>query len=273
MYYQIHYNMKTISNLIIFTILITLIACDKTSDNYIPDDKDPKANPVFSVKLVDAPSAFDAVNIEILYMMAKIDSDWVDFPVEDPGIYNLQEFTNGNSMLLIGDTSVSPGMMTELRLVLGSDNSVVVDGVTYELKTPSGQTSGYKIKMDPQPLELGGLYRLVIDFDVSVSVHQTGNGKYMLKPVVRGYLETAVGGIAGVVVPPAGAYYVEAVNSTDTAGTLIDLLTGEFLMGTVFPGTYDVTCYAADTSFSDTTITGISVLAGQITLIDTIFLE
>jgi hypothetical protein len=255
--------MKTLSKLLILAILAILSACDKNNDSN---------NPVFSVKLVDAPAGYDAVNVEILYMEANMGNDWVEFPVENPGVYNLQEFTNGNTMLLIGDTSIAPGVMTELRLILGTNNSVVVDGISYELKTPSGQTSGYKIKMDPQPLEPGGLYRLVIDFDVSVSVHQTGNGKYMLKPVVRGYLETAIGGIAGTIVPPASAYYVEALNTTDTTGTLIDQVTGEFLVGTAVPGTYDVTFYA-NSGFSDTTIGGIVVIAGYITQMGIVTIE
>ena len=116
------------------------------------------------------------------------------------------------------------------------------------------------------------MYRLVIDFDVSVSVHVTGNGKYMLKPVVRGYLETAVGGIAGLVVPGVAAYYVEAVNLTDTTGSIIDQLSGEFLIGTAFPGTYDVTIFA-NAGFSDSTITGVVVVAGQITQMGVITLE
>jgi hypothetical protein len=255
--------MKTLSKLLILAILAILSACDKNNDSN---------NPVFSVKLVDAPAGYDAVNVEILYMEANMGNDWVEFPVENSGVYNLQEFTNGNTMLLIGDTSIAPGVMTELRLILGTNNSVVVDGISYELKTPSGQTSGYKIKMDPQPLEPGGLYRLVIDFDVSVSVHQTGNGKYMLKPVVRGYLETAIGGIAGTIVPPASAYYVEALNTTDTTGTLIDQVTGEFLVGTAVPGTYDVTFYA-NSGFSDTTIGGIVVIAGYITQMGIVTIE
>lgn len=273
MYYQINDDMKTLINLVVFTFLFTLAACDKTNENNDPENPNPKAKPVLSVKLVDAPSAFDAVNLEILYMRANLDSNWEDWPLEEPGVYNIQDFTNGNSLLLLGDTTMEPGVISELRLVLGTNNTVVVDGVSYELKTPSGQSSGYKIKMDPQPMEEGGLYRLVIDFDVNVSIHQTGNGKYMLKPVVRGYLETAIGGIAGVVVPPTGTYYAEAVNATDTAGTPINQETGEFLISTVFPGTYDVTCYAADTAYSDTTITGIIVVAGEITLVDTVFLE
>jgi hypothetical protein len=197
--------MKKLSILLILAILAFLVSCDKNNNS-----NDPAANPVFSVKLTDAPAGYDAVNVEVLYMEANMGNGWVEFPVENPGVYNLQEFTNGNTMLLIGDTSIAPGMMSELRLILGTNNTVVVDGISYELKTPSGQTSGYKIKMDPQPLELGGLYRLVIDFDVSVSVHMTGNGKYMLKPVVRGYLEMAVGAIAGTVNPPAGATRLQA---------------------------------------------------------------
>ena len=162
--------------------------------------------------------------------------------------------------------------MTEIRLVLGDDNSVIFDGESYELQTPSGQTSGYKIKMDPQILAEGRFYDLVIDFDVSRSVHQTGNGKYMLKPVVRGYLEAAVGGIAGIVVPPAGAFYVEAVNLTDTAGTMIDLITGEFLIGAALPGSYNVTFFA-NPGYSDTTIFGVDVFVGQVTQMDTLFIE
>jgi hypothetical protein len=241
--------MKAVSKLIVLTALVTLVACSK-ENNPKDENDDNKANPVLTVKLVDAPSVYDAVNVEILYM----------------------KFINGNSMLLIGDTSVSPGVITELRLVLGNNNSVIVDGESYELQTPSGQSSGYKIKMDPQPLVPGGIYSLVVDFDVSESVHRTGGGKYMLKPVVRGYLEDAIGGISGTIFPFTESFFVEAVNLTDTAGTLTDPLTGEFLIGTVLPGTYNVTIYASP-SFSDTTITGVIVSAGQITQIDTVFLQ
>ena len=256
--------MKILSRLLVIAIVaVMMTACDKNNDSN---------DPVFSVKLTDAPSGYDAVNVEILYLEANLDNGWVEFPAEDPGIYNLLQFTNGNTLLLIGDTPVAPAVMTELRLVLGINNSVVVDGISYELTTPSGQTSGYKIKMDPQPLEPGGLYRLVIDFDVSESVHQTGNGKYMLKPVIRGYLETAVGGIAGTIIPPAGAYSVKAVNTTDTSGTLINLLTGEFLIGTAMPGTYNVTFYA-NPGFSDRTIGGVVVSAGNITQMGIVNIE
>jgi len=263
--------MKIISKLLILSMLVIVAACNKDNESGGPEGGGSKKHPVIGVKLVDMPAGYDAVNIDIIQMKARIDSNWIELPVQNPGVYNLLEFTNGNSLLLIGDTSVAPGVMTELRLVLGSNNTVVVDGISYELKTPSGQTSGYKVKMDPQSLEPGGVYSIVIDFDVSVSVHQTGNGKYMLKPVVRGYLENALGSIQGVVFPPNGAFYVEALNVNDTAGTVIDTLTGQFLISTVVTGTYDVIFHATP-NFSDTTIMGIPVQAGQTTVMDTVFI-
>ena len=256
--------MKTLNKLFIIAILaVMMTACDKNNDS---------EDPVFSVRLTDAPAGYDAVNVEILYMEANLGNGWLEFPAKDPGIYNLLQFTHGNTLLLIGDTPIAPSVMTELRLILGTGNSVVVDGISYELQTPSGQTSGYKVKMDPQPLEPGEVYRLVIDFDVNASVHQTGNGKYMLKPVIRGYLETAIGGIAGSIVPPAGAYYVEAINTTDTSGTFIDQVTGDFLIGTVMPGTYNVIFYA-NPGFSDRTIGGVAVSAGNISQMGIVIIE
>jgi hypothetical protein len=118
-------------------MLTVMIACDKNNDPNDPADK-----PVFSVKLVDAPAGYDAENVEILYMEANMGSGWVEFPVMHPGVYNLQEFINGNTLLLISETPVAPAVMTELRLILGTNNTVVVDGISYALTTPSGQTSG-----------------------------------------------------------------------------------------------------------------------------------
>ena len=256
--------MKILSKILIIAILAIVFACDKNDD--------PKENPVFTVKLTDAPAGYDAVNVEILYMEANMGNGWVEYPVVNPGVYNLLDFTNGNTLLLIGNTTVEPGVMTELRLILGTNNSVVIDNVSYELKTPSGQTSGYKIKMDQQPLEPGGVYRLVLDFDVSESVHPTGNDKYMLKPVIRGYLETAIGSIAGTMAPPLGAYYVEALNLTDTCGTFIDNVSGDFLITTAMPGTYNVTFYA-NPGFSNKTVGDVVVSAGNTTQMGVVTIE
>lgn len=239
-------------------LILTLVtACNNKKEN-----NPPTGNATFSIKLGDSPAEYDAVYIEIIRMEANINGAWLEYPVANPGVYDLMQFTNGNTLLLLGNTSVAPGSMSELRLVLGVNNSVVVDGITYELQTPSGQSSGYKVKMSSQPLSPGIVYSLILDFDVNKSVHPTGNDKYMLKPVVRGYLETAIGKISGTVVPANGAFYVMAFNTIDTAGTYINQANGTFLINTVLPGTYNVHFFA-NTGFVDKIVSNMIVTAGQ----------
>ena len=38
--------------------------------------------------------------------------------------------------------------ISQFRFILGDDNTVVVDGITYPLKAPSGQQSGFKVNVD-----------------------------------------------------------------------------------------------------------------------------
>lgn len=261
---------KIISVLTMFIALIFLMSgsgCKKDSST-----PSPAGNPVLSVKMVDAPSGYDAVNVEVIGMEANLSNGWTPLVLDNKGVYNLLSLTNGNSLALMNDTVMAPCTISELRLILGTNNTVVVDGITYELTTPSGQTSGYKIKMDAQPLIAGGVYRLVLDFNTAKSIHETGNGKYMLKPVVTGYLQTSVGSIAGTISPVTGAYYCEATNATDTAGIYINSTTGQFLIPFVLPGSYNVKFFP-NAGHIEKIVPGVVVVAGQTTPMGTITIE
>ena len=90
---------------------------------------------------------------------------------------------NGVDTLLA--TGVFPTQVVkEIRFVLGP-NSTVMDtlGVVHPLTIPSGSESGLKLKIN-RALN-ATLVNIVIDFDAALSIHQTGNGDYMLKPVLR----------------------------------------------------------------------------------------
>jgi len=261
--------MKTRGLIFVLIAIVALVSCNKDEgSNNNPNG----SKATLSVKMVDNPGAYDAVNIDVVGLNVNYNGQWTEFPLESPGIYNLLSLTNGNSLLLIGDTALAPGSVTEIRLLLGVNNSVIVNGLPFELQTPSGQSSGYKVKMDAQVLEAGRTYALVLDFDVNRSVHVTGNGKFMLNPVVHGFLETAVGQIAGEITPAGAALYVQAYNDADTVGTYIDSLSGEFLFGAVLPGLYHVT-FTATGNYSDTTVIGVPVVAGEITQMGTIELH
>jgi hypothetical protein len=261
---------KVVSVFTMLTALIFLVpgaGCNK--DNSTPP---PAGNPVFSVKMVDALSGYDAVNVEVIGLEANLGNGWTPLALDNKGVYNLLSFTNGNSLALLNDTVMTPCTITELRLILGTNNTVVVDGETFDLTTPSGQTSGYKVKMEPQQMIAGGVYHLVLDFNTEKSVHETGNGKYMLKPVVTGYLQTSVGSITGTISPVAGAYYVEATNATDTSGTYINQTNGQFLISAVFPGIYNVKFFP-NAGYIEKTVSGIVVMTGQTTQMGSITIE
>lgn len=245
-------------------VLITGAGCNKDEPA-----RPPAANPVLSVKMVDAPSGYDAVYVEVIGLEANTGNGWTSWTPDNSGVYNLLTFINGNSLALMQDRVMTPCTISELRLILGTNNTVVIAGVAYELTTPSGQTSGYKVKMDPQTLIAGGVYHLVLDFNTEKSIHETGNGKYMLNPVVSGYLQTSVGSVAGRISPVNGAWYSEACNETDTAGTYINPVTGQFLIEVVLPGYYAVT-FSPNSGYYEKTIPGVAVLAGQTTQVGTI---
>jgi hypothetical protein len=249
--------MKTFWNLLNVVLLVGVFSCsdDKSSSP-------PVGNPVFSVKLVDTPSAYDAVNVEITGMEANTGSGWITLALDNTGIYNLLSFTNGNSLALINYKVMTPCTISEVRLILGTNNTVVVNGQSFELKTPSGTTSGYKVKMHSQTLVPGGVYVLVLDFNAEKSVHETGNGKYMLQPVVTGYFENTIGSISGMIIPTSGAYYVEATNATDTSGTFINPATGQFLLPRVIEGTYNVKFFP-NSGYSEKIVPNVVVVVGE----------
>jgi hypothetical protein len=98
-------------------------------------------------------------------------------------IYNLLDFQNGIDVL-VANAMVSLEEIRQVRLILGEDNTVVVDGVEYDLRIPSSSQSGLKIQVC---LDLTGTpqYDLILDFDAAESVRQIGNGQYKMHPVIR----------------------------------------------------------------------------------------
>lgn len=137
-----------------------------------------------NVRLTDAPIDLDEVNIDLQQVIIRGPEGSQEIPLEtNAGIYNLLDLQNGIDAL-IANIEIQLSVITEVRLVLGENNTVVVDGESFELKIPSGSQSGLKVKLC---LDLTDMpqYDLLLDFDAAESVHVTGNGKYIMKPVIR----------------------------------------------------------------------------------------
>lgn len=147
----------------------------------------------------------------------------------------------------------------------------MIDSVLYDLKTPSAQQSGLKLNVQEEIIA-GEAYAYVIDFVVEKSIVETGNGKYILKPVIKVFTEAVTGSVQGVVHPAESKAMVMAIMDDDTVRTYADTLSGGYLIRGLNEGSYDL-LFSAPEDFQDTTLSNIAVSAGQTTMVDTVFIQ
>ena len=251
----------------IVMLVFTFNACKKSG---VVSNQPSKMN----IYLTDAPASYKAVWIDIQHVMVKSDADsaggWVEVPLLKPGMYNLLDFRNGEDTLL-GGVDLPAGKVSQIRLILGDTNQIVLeDGSTVDLKTPSAQQSGLKLNVDAE-LQPGIPYALVLDFDAARSIVKAGNsGQYILKPVIRAFAKAAGGGIQGVVLPDSANAQISAISGTDTLGVLPDA-TGAYKFWGLPASNYTL-IFAADstTGYHSDTVNNVAVTVGNITTVDTV---
>ncbi|MES2875639.1 MAG: DUF4382 domain-containing protein [Bacteroidota bacterium] len=212
-----------------------------------------------SVKLTDGPGAYDAVFLSIKEVRI-LSSEGESSLAVDTKPFNILKFRMGKDTL-IASKDVPSGRLQEVRLVLNdTGNSVVINGITYPLTTPSGQSSGVKLKVN-ETLESGVAYTMLLDFDAAKSIVQTGNGKYILKPVIRAIPNAVSGAITGTISPAAASPKIYAIAGTDTLGTISDA-TGKFWFPGVAAGTYKVEIIPVS-PYVNKTISDVVVVTGS----------
>jgi len=249
-------------------VLASLSSCSKNSKS---------EQSQLQIRLVDNP----APNVKEVW----VDIQQVEVIVNDSthpiilagvhaGVYNLLALTNGKDTLL-ADASIPAGTISQVRLILGSNNYLVTaTGDKIALKTPSAQQSGLKVQIHQQ-VSGGILYRLTLDFDVARSIVFAGNSSNtILKPVLRVLSFVPSGGdIRGVVVPGSVITAVIAVKGTDTiATTFTNGTTGNWLVHDVPAGNYSLSFIPADTTYK-TAAAVAAVVLGQTTTVDTVKLQ
>ncbi len=265
--------MKIVKSLALSVILVlTIVACTR-NDNASSSGN--KAR--LQVALTDDPGDYEAVFIDVEDIKINYSDDpnngWESLANVKRGEYDLLKLVNDDDTIL-ADAEVGPGKISQVRLVLGDDNFVQIDGQRIKLETPSAQQSGLKLNIH-QTVEPGLLYKLLMDFDVAKSIVKTGSGKYMLKPVIRTVLEAAGGTIKGSVKPfnfQTAVLVFRAANDT-VASTYSSTADGGYQVRGLAAGAYSLHFLPGDSTFRDTVITGINVTNGAITVVDTMRLN
>ncbi|MDX5338830.1 MAG: DUF4382 domain-containing protein [Cyclobacteriaceae bacterium] len=266
--------MKTLLALFNFLLLVGLLA--SCNENDAPNSSEARVN----FRLVDAPADYDEVWIEILALRVKVDYEgsdmeddddtWEEIIYDGPQMVNLLDLTGGNS-LLIGSEDFPEGEIDQIRLILGENNYLMKGEQKIELKTPSAQQSGLKIKVEEE-IQGGQTYDLIIDFDAAKSIVTAGNsGNVILKPVLRAYVEVSQG-ISGQVFPlEAQPVQVTITGNGMEINTFADE-TGKYSVMGLTPGTYTIS-FTPNEAYLPQSLNNIIVEEGKVTTPNVVNLE
>ncbi|HSM98454.1 MAG TPA: DUF4382 domain-containing protein [Gallionella sp.] len=210
-----------------------------------------------AVSLTDTPACgFDAVYVTVVKVRVHQSSSapdnaagWTDITLNPARKINLLGLNNG-ILDNLGETPLAAGHYTQLRLVLdpnttvgGLANSVVPAGGTTEfpLYTPSAIQSGVKL-INQFDVASGQRVDLVLDFNACKSVVTSGNGTYVLKPVIK-VIPFTLNGIDGFVDPAllgSNVMVTAQQNGVVVQSTAPNAATGKFFLARIAPGNYDV---------------------------------
>jgi hypothetical protein len=256
---------------ILIAVSVTIfISCKKNDTN------DGTAR--LQVFLTDDPGDYESVYIDVKDVQINVTGDsangWQSLQGVNANVYDLLRLVNDEDTIL-ADAEIPSGRLHQIRLVLGTENYVKVEGTSQliKLETPSAEQSGLKLNVQYDVTD-ERLYMIVLDFDVARSIVKTGNNKYILKPTIRAILNAVGGTIKGIVMPADFQTAVYAVQGVDTIATTFTGVNGGYIIKGLPAGSYDVFYRPGDNiNYRDSLRTGISVMFNTTTRIDTTFLR
>jgi hypothetical protein len=223
--------------------------------------KDETSTTEYTIRLTDGPGPFTAVNIDIQSIeLTGKNSELVTLNTM-AGIYNLLDLTNGVDTI-IATAGLEISQVKQIRLILGPNNTVEINGQIYPLSTPSADQSGLKIKVN-HTLQPGEVYPVLLDFDAAKSIVETGKGEYKLKPVLRTIDKKTTGTIKGAIQPKTISAVIEVSGNGNSYSTIANK-DGKFMIQGLAAGDYTVTIIPAPPYLS-MTLNNVNVVIGHTT--------
>ncbi len=255
-------TLRQIKTSLFLAVIVGLFAwgCNTSSD---------AGTGTMQVKMHDAPVNFDEVNISVERVevnRTQGDAGWIT--ISEPNqVYNILELINGDFAIL-ADAELETGTYQQIRLILADNNTVVIDGETFNMTVPSGAQTGLKLNINAE-IEAGIVYTLLLDFDADRSVVKLGSqDQYNLRPVIRATPEALTGNIGGNVNVDATVRAILNAGTADAdtvSTTITDDLTGDFLLVGLLENSYTVTVETGEEGFEGTEFEGVDVTLGETT--------
>lgn len=242
------------------TIGTTFNSCDSDDDNNTN-----ASGYSYKVRMTDAPAPYDEVNIDLQSVIVTDENGATTTLNTQAGIYNLLDYSNGLNVA-IAEGNISTSNVQSIRLVLGNNNTVVNNGVSYNLTTQSNEQGGLVINVD-QDLQSNTQNELLIDFDAYASVVQNSATSFRLRPVIREVDAQTTGQITGNIATSIllnNFYSVTAISATNVEYSSSVNNNGQFMISGLPSGTYTFTA-TPRFSFTPTIMTNVTVQAGTAT--------
>lgn len=281
--------MKKTNNLLLVTALLAFVTFVVSSCTKNGSTENPLGQQTVSLYLTDAPVAYDQVLIDIKSVKVLVDtskntrnSDSCDFnrmgdddhrgrpkPAGDSmlvwqdlnvsaGVYDILKLRNGVDTLLANKTVIN-GKVRLIKIEFGTNNSVVVDSVSYPLNIPVNAEGYVLIKLKGHEMEeyLPRKHRLWLDFDLGRSIVKERNGVYYLKPFFKYFVEKQSASISGKIIPFNASPLVTVYGEGDTAYAIPNP-DGRFKLRGLKDGIYSVEIKGHN-GYIGKTITGVVV--------------
>ncbi len=232
-----------------------------------------------SIYLTDDPIVnVDQLLVDIQGLEVKVEDDGVDslggwFRLNiRPGVYDILKFRNGIDTLFGTGQIPSGRKLQKLRLTLGNNNAVVINGQQFPLALHNNESS-LIVKLEGAVIDevSPDQIRFWIDFDANRSVQQK-NGQFVLRSQLKIFSKGRSGEIEGRVLPADAKPVIMAIKGTDTATAKPDS-EGEFKIVGLTSGTYQLFIHPTANNYRDTTINNIIVSNGEDTKLATIQLS
>jgi hypothetical protein len=159
---------------------------DKSDESKINTEQSQPDHVTIKIKLHNFPytvKEFTKLQISILEVQV-IDENDKKFIVNQMPIEADLVSLGGDLRILVGSKILSYGKYTQIRLILGENNFLIVNGQLQPLKIPSGTQTGIKL-VGEFTLRGGRITEVQVSFDPQKSIiHNKGQG-YILKPTLK----------------------------------------------------------------------------------------
>jgi hypothetical protein len=230
-----------------------------------------------NLQLTASASSFDysKVNVDIQGLEYNVSNEpgvaegWETIHLEQTGIINLLALVNGNSIRL--NTSSVPGNIRQLRIKLGNNNSIEMNGAIKSLSVAEDLKERGLVIFTGAPLYGGYSNALWLNFDATHSVAFNANrNEYELLPVLSPFDASTTGTIEGAVIPANAKATIHLQADQSSRNILLNTTlavdennNGYFKVMGLPEGRYYGYIIAGDGTQRTKVITTIEVIAGE----------